>query len=101
MKKKRAFTLVETLMSSGIFGMIALIGLSVISLMTWTLFSGQIESTSCMFHTKLSAHCRTKNKGVKIYEKSNVLNFVAVYAFKSFAYGMCGRRNTKRNNNNS
>ena len=46
MKKKRAFTLVETLMSSGIFGMIALIGLSVISLMTWTLFSGQIESTN-------------------------------------------------------
>lgn len=46
MKKKRAFTLVETLMSSGIFGMIAVIGLSVISLMTWTLFSGQIESTN-------------------------------------------------------
>ena len=46
MRKKRAFTLVETLMSSGIFGMIAVIGLSVISLMTWTLFSGQIESTN-------------------------------------------------------
>ena len=46
MRKKKAFTLVETLMSSGIFGMIALIGLSVISLMTWTLFSGQIESTN-------------------------------------------------------
>lgn len=46
MRKKRAFTLVETLMSSGIFGMIAVIGISAISLITWTLFSGQLESTN-------------------------------------------------------
>ena len=46
MKKKKGFTLVETLISSGIFGMIAAIGISVISLITFTLFSGQIESSN-------------------------------------------------------
>ena len=46
MNKKRAFTLVETLMSSGIFGMIMVMGLSIVTLVTWLLFSGQIESTN-------------------------------------------------------
>lgn len=46
MKKKKAFTLIETLISSGIFGAIAVIGISVISLITFTLFSGQIESSN-------------------------------------------------------
>lgn len=46
MNKKRAFTLIETLMSSGIFGMIMVMGLSIVTLVTWLLFSGQIESTN-------------------------------------------------------
>ena len=46
MKKKHAFTLVETLMSSTIFGMLAVIGLSLVVLISWTLFSGQKESTN-------------------------------------------------------
>ncbi len=46
MRKKEAFMLTETLISSGIFSMIALIGISVISLITFTLFSGQTESTN-------------------------------------------------------
>ena len=46
MKKRKAFTLVETLMSSSIFGMLAVIGLSTAALITWTLFTGQTESTN-------------------------------------------------------
>ena len=46
MRKKKAFTLIETMMSSGIFGMIAIIGISIISLITFTLFSGQVESSN-------------------------------------------------------
>lgn len=46
MKKKRAFTLVEMLMSSSVFGMIAVIGMSIIGVMTFTLFNGQTESTN-------------------------------------------------------
>lgn len=43
MKKKKAFTIVETLMSSSIFGMLAVIGISAVTLITWTLFTGQTE----------------------------------------------------------
>ena len=46
MKRKRAFTLVETLMSSAIFGMLAVIGLSAATLVSWTLFTGQAEGTN-------------------------------------------------------
>ncbi len=46
MKKKRAYTLIETLMSSGIFAMLAVIGLASVSLITWTLYSGQTENTN-------------------------------------------------------
>ena len=46
MKKKRAFTIVETLFSSTIFGMLAVIGLSAVSLISWTLFTGQTEVTN-------------------------------------------------------
>ena len=46
MKKKHAFTLVETLMSSTIFGMLAVIGLSATVLISWTLFTGQTEGTN-------------------------------------------------------
>ena len=34
MKKKRAFTLVETLMSAGIFGMLMVMGISIAALVT-------------------------------------------------------------------
>ena len=46
MKKKSAFTLVETLFSSAIFGMLAVIGLSAVVLISWTLFTGQTEGTN-------------------------------------------------------
>lgn len=46
MRKKHAFTLIEVLFSSTIFGMIAVIGLSLVTLISWTLFTGQIESTN-------------------------------------------------------
>ena len=46
MKKKRAFTIVETLFSSSIFGMLAVIGLSAVTLISWTLYTGQTESTN-------------------------------------------------------
>lgn len=46
MKKKRAFTIVETLFSSGVFGMLAVIGLSAVTLISWTLYTGQTESTN-------------------------------------------------------
>lgn len=46
MKKKHAFTLVETLMSSTIFGMLAVIGLSAVVLISWSLFTGQTEGTN-------------------------------------------------------
>lgn len=46
MKKKKAFTIVETLFSSSVFGMVVVIGLSVISLISWTLYTGQAESTT-------------------------------------------------------
>ena len=46
MNKKRAFTLIETLLSSGIFSMIMILGLSISTLVTWLLFTGQMESTN-------------------------------------------------------
>lgn len=46
MKKKRAFTLVETLMSAGIFGMLMVMGISIAALVTWLLFTGQTESVN-------------------------------------------------------
>ena len=46
MKKKRAFTIVETLFASTIFGMLAVIGLSSVALISWTLFTGQTEVTN-------------------------------------------------------
>lgn len=46
MKKKKAFTIVETLFSSTIFGMLAVIGLSAVSLISWSLFTGQTETTN-------------------------------------------------------
>ena len=46
MKKKRAFTLVETMFSSAIFGMIAVIGISAVALISWSLFTGQSEATN-------------------------------------------------------
>lgn len=46
MKKKQAFTLVETLLSSSIFGMLAVIGLSAVVLISWILFTGQTEGTN-------------------------------------------------------
>jgi len=42
--KKRAFTIVELLMASGIFFMILVMGMSIISLITSTLYNGQTES---------------------------------------------------------
>lgn len=44
--KKKAFTIVETLFSSAVFGMLALIGLSAVALISWTLFTGQTEGTN-------------------------------------------------------
>ena len=46
MKKKSAFTIVETLFSGTIFGMLAVIGLSAVTLISWTLFTGQMEMTN-------------------------------------------------------
>ena len=46
MKKKRAFTIVENLFSSTIFGMLAVMGLSAVILISWTLFAGQTEGTN-------------------------------------------------------
>lgn len=46
MKRKRAFTIVEMLFSSAIFGMLAVIGISAATLISWTLFTGQTESTN-------------------------------------------------------
>ena len=46
MKKKRAFTPVETLMSAGIFGMLMVMGISIAALVTWLLFTGQTESVN-------------------------------------------------------
>lgn len=43
MKKKHAFTIVETLMSAGIFSMIIVMGISIAALITWLLFTGQTE----------------------------------------------------------
>lgn len=44
--KKKAFTLVETLFAGSICSMIMVIGLSVISMMTSSLYDGQIEETN-------------------------------------------------------
>lgn len=44
--KKKAFTLLEVLFASSIFSMILVIGLSVSSMMTNSLFDGQIEETN-------------------------------------------------------
>lgn len=44
--KKKAFTLVEVLFASGIFSMILVIGLSVVSMMSSSLYNGQIEETN-------------------------------------------------------
>lgn len=46
MKKNKGFTIVEILFSSTIFGMLAVIGLSAATLTSWTLFTGQTESTN-------------------------------------------------------
>lgn len=46
MKKKLAFTLVETLMSANIFGMLVVIGISSVALISWTMFAGQTEGTN-------------------------------------------------------
>lgn len=46
MKKKHGFTLIEILFSSAIFGMVAIIGLTTVSLTSWTLFAGQTEGTN-------------------------------------------------------
>ena len=46
MKKKQGFTIVEMLFSAMIFGMLAVIGLSAVSLISWTLFTGQTEGTN-------------------------------------------------------
>lgn len=44
--KKKAFTLLEVLFASSIFSMILVIGLSVISMMSSSLYDGQIEETN-------------------------------------------------------
>lgn len=46
MKKKSAYTIIEMLFSSTIFGMLAVIGLSTVTLISWTLFTGQTEGTN-------------------------------------------------------
>ena len=46
MKKKSAYTIIEMLFSSTIFGMLAVIGLSAVTLVSWTLFTGQTEGTN-------------------------------------------------------
>lgn len=44
--KKKAFTLLEVLFASSIFSMILVIGLSVISMMSSSLYDGQTEETN-------------------------------------------------------
>lgn len=46
MSKKKGFTLIETLMSAGMLSLIVTIGLSILALITWTLYTGQIEGTA-------------------------------------------------------
>lgn len=46
MKKVKAFTLVETLLAAGIFGMIVVMGMSIASLVSWTLYTGQTEEVN-------------------------------------------------------
>lgn len=46
MVKKKAYTMVETLMASGIFAMVLTIGIAIIYLINATLFDGQIENTN-------------------------------------------------------
>ena len=46
MKKKSAYTIIEMLFSSTIFGMLVVIGLSAVTLISWTLFTGQTEGTN-------------------------------------------------------
>ena len=46
MIKKKAFTLIETLISSEIFAFIAIIGLMIISAITFSLFTGKVEITN-------------------------------------------------------
>lgn len=46
MSKKKGFTLIETLMSAGMLSFIVTIGLSILALITWTLYTGQIEGTA-------------------------------------------------------
>lgn len=43
MSKKKGFTLIETLMSAGMLSLIVTIGLSILALITWTLYTGQME----------------------------------------------------------
>ena len=44
--KKKGFTLVEVLFASGIFSMILVMGLSVVSMMSAAMFDGQTEETN-------------------------------------------------------
>ena len=44
MKKKYAFTIAETMIASGIFSMIMVICLSIVSAISWLLFTGQTET---------------------------------------------------------
>mgnify|MGYP002582307126 CR=1 FL=1 len=46
MSKKKGFTLIETLMSAGMLSLIVTIGLSILALITWTLYTGQMEGTA-------------------------------------------------------
>ena len=56
MKKKQAFTVIETIFAGVISAMIITIGMSVIGLMTFSLYTGQLENTyrsdlnSCIFY---------------------------------------------------
>jgi len=56
LKKKTAFTFIETIFAGGISAMIITIGMSVIGLMTFSLYTGQLENTyrsdlnSCIFY---------------------------------------------------
>ncbi|NCU32085.1 MAG: hypothetical protein EOM23_03950 [Candidatus Moranbacteria bacterium] len=45
-KRKKAFTLIEVLMSSGILLMVVGIGISILHLMSLTLYEGQIETAN-------------------------------------------------------
>ncbi len=44
--RKKCFTVVEVLMASGIFSFIIIIGMGIASLMSSSLFTGQVESTN-------------------------------------------------------